>query len=449
MNDHLYNEVHRPQFHFTAKENWLNDPNGLVWVEGKWHLFFQHNPEATVWGNMTWGHAISDDLVHWRQVEHALYPDALGTMYSGSAVVDHEGTAGFGEGAVLAFYTAAGEHAKPRQTYTQCLAVSQDDGVTWEKYANNPVVNHIECANRDPKVIWHKPSQRWVMALYLAEDRFCLMRSTDAKSWERFQDVTLPGVSECPDFFPLKDDAGDEQWVFWGAKGGYQLGQFDGDQFVPHTELLTAEYGRNGYAAQTYSNAPDGRIIQVSWMSGGQYPEMPFNQQMSVPMELTLAGTGADARLSRVPVSELESLRARSSTIDDVKINEGTPFIADTDARLIDVSLTLTPCDSGQLVVSVRGQPLVVDWGSKELRFQNGAVDLGRLRDQRADAELKIQLLVDLTSVEVFLNEGEISGCFCFLPGAYIHPLVLMARGVTQEVLRVTLFELRSSWNRS
>ena len=370
-------------------------------------------------------------------------------MYSGSVVVDHEGTAGFGEGAVLAFYTAAGEHAKPRQTYTQCLAVSQDDGVTWEKYADNPVVNHIECANRDPKVIWHKPSQRWVMALYLAEDRFCLMRSTDAKSWERFQDVTLPGVSECPDFFPLKDDAGDEQWVFWGAKGGYQLGQFDGDQFVPHTELLTAEYGRNGYAAQTYSNAPDGRIIQVSWMSGGQYPEMPFNQQMSVPMELTLAGTGADARLSRVPVSELESLRARSSTIDDVKINEGTPFIADTDARLIDVSLTLTPCDSGQLVVSVRGQPLVVDWGSKELRFQNGAVDLGRLRDQRADAELKIQLLVDLTSVEVFLNEGEISGCFCFLPGAYINPLVLMARGVTQEVLRVTLFELRSSWNRS
>ena len=234
-----------------------------------------------------------------------------------------------------------------------------------------------------------------------------------------------------------------------GVQGDYQLGQFDGEQFTPRTGLLTAEYGRNGYAAQTYSNAPDGRIIQVSWMSGGQYPEMPFNQQMSIPMELTLTGAGSEARLLRTPVPELESLRAGSSTIDDVTINEGTPFIADTDARLMDVTLTLTPGQSGQLVVSVRGQALVVDWEEKELRFQNSAVDLSLLlRDQRADARLTIQLLIDLTSVEVFLNGGEISGCFCFLPGAYIHPLLLMARRVIQQVHRITLFELRSSWNR-
>ena len=442
MGDAIYNEVHRPRFHFTARENWLNDPNGLVWVGGKWHLFFQHNPKATVWGNMTWGHAVSEDLIHWHQTQHALYPDALGTMYSGSAVVDHEDSAGFGQGAVLAFYTAAGEHAKPEQLYTQCLAISRDDGATWEKYANNPVVSHIEGANRDPKVIWHKQTRHWIMALYLAGDRFCLLRSKDARSWERFQDISLPGVSECPDFFPLADESGNEQWVFWGAKGRYLLGQFDGLAFECWSKLQTAESGRNGYAAQTFSNAPDGRTIQISWMSGGRYPEMPFNQQMSVPMELKLRGSGQQSSLVRVPVGELETLRTRSSTVNDVVIHEGSPFIADTDARLLDIDLKVSPCTSGQLIVSVRGEPLVVDWEEGVLRFKKTDIDLSSV----LDGDLSLRLLVDLTSVEVFINGGQMSACFCFLPGAYVHPLVFSSRGVAHQISRVALFELRSSW---
>ena len=222
-----YQELHRPQYHFTARKNWLNDPNGLVYRDGIWHLFFQHNTEATTWGNMTWGHAESRDLVHWDQVDHALYPDSLGTMFSGSAVVDKYNTAGFGEDALLAFYTAAGQFVNPQKPYTQCLAYSLDNGRTWIKYEQNPIINEIAPGNRDPKVIWHEGTERWIMALYLSGDRYCLLSSQDAKSWTHLQDLTLEGDRECPDFFPLKSPSGDEKWVFTGASGNYLIGEFN------------------------------------------------------------------------------------------------------------------------------------------------------------------------------------------------------------------------------
>ena len=161
----LYQELHRPQFHFSAREGWINDPNGLLYANGQWHLFFQLNPNATIWGDMTWGHAVSDDLLHWRQGDHALIPDNTGTMFSGSGVVDHDNTAGFGDDSLLLFYTAAGDYAEPKQPFTQCLAYSTDEGVSWIKYDGNPVVGHFEGGNRDPKIIWHEPTSCWIMAL--------------------------------------------------------------------------------------------------------------------------------------------------------------------------------------------------------------------------------------------------------------------------------------------
>jgi fructan beta-fructosidase len=446
----LYNELHRPQFHFSPRENWTNDPNGLVHQDGVWHLFFQHNPEATVWGNMTWGHAVSDDLMHWQQLEHALYPDEHGTMFSGCAVVDHENTAGFGKGALLAFYTAAGEYAEPKQPYTQCLAYSVDNGKRWTKYADNPVIEWIEAGNRDPKVVWHPGTRQWIMALYLAGNRYCLSKSTDAKTWTRFHELSLEGVTECPDFFPLMDASGTERWVFWGARGIYLVGSFDGRQFSPETGALICEQGPNGYAAQTWSDAPDGRRIQISWMAGGVYPEMPFNQQMSIPVELTLVGSDDKVRLVRWPVRELDALRQRTIRLERETITTGSPLVANTDAKLLDVSFTVSKQDANAFHIMVRGQPMIFDWSSKELRFRfsgSHKVMPDRLQVPLPDAPgLSVRLLIDRTSVEVFINQGLVSASFCFLPNGYIHPLVMQSYDGEQTIDNFELHEIASIW---
>ncbi len=446
----LYAELHRPQFHFTAKENWLNDPNGLVYVDGVWHLFFQHNPHATVWGNMTWGHAVSHDLMHWRQLEHALYPDEMGTMFSGSAVVDHHNSAGFGSGALLAFYTAAGSGASPARPFTQCLAYSLDAGENWVKYAANPVVDWIEDDNRDPKVIWHAPSRRWVMALYITADRYALLVSEDARHWRTTQEIVLTGDTECPDFFPLHDAAGVKRWVFWGASGRYLIGSFDGATFTVETEQQWCEQGANGYAAQTWSNAPDGRLVQVSWMAGGLYPEMPFNQQMSIPVELKLLGAGSSVRLARQPVAELATLYRRSVSAARVALNPGQPYVVDTQARLFDCNLTLSKDTAKALYIVVRGQTLTLDWHRGLLKFAGGRPHklnstVADIALPRAD-KLVLRLLVDLTCCEIFINDGALSASFCYLPDAYEHPLVLHSSGAVQSLDHLQLHELNSSW---
>ena len=446
----LYRELHRPQFHFSPREKWINDPNGLVYRDGVWHLFFQHNPEALVWGNATWGHAVSDDLMHWRQLEHALYPDEHGDMFSGSAVVDPDNTAGFGKGALLAFYTAAGSYAEPKRPFTQCLAYSVDNGKQWTKYDGNPIVEWFEGDNRDPKVVWHAPTRRWIMALYLADNRYCLLRSADAKTWTRFQDLVLKGCTECPDFFPMNDESGTERWVFWGAKGTYRVGSFDGLQFTPETDVLTCEQGTNGYAAQTWSDAPDDRRIQISWMLGGLYPEMPFNQQLSIPVELALAGSGDDVTLVRWPVRELDLLHRRTVSTDRQIIAPGRPLVADTDAKLLDVSFTVRKQDANTLHVLIRGQRMVLDWSSRKLRFRpsgtHSLVPDGRLVTLPDDPSLSVRLLVDKTSVEVFINQGRISASYCFLPGAYIHPLVFESYHDEQVIEGFELHEMSSIW---
>ena len=272
-----YGELHRPQFHFSPRTGWTNDPNGLVFYRGQYHLFFQHNPVSVKWGNMTWGHALSEDLVHWRQVDNAICPDELGTIYSGSAVVDWHNTSGFGSGEappIVAIYTSAGDQLRPPRPFTQSIAFSADAGRTWQKYAGNPVLAHIRAANRDPKVIWHEPTGRWVMALYLDANDYILLGSKDLKSWQKLSDVTMPGTGECPDLFelPVDGNGADTRWVFWGAAGAYRVGRFDGTTFTPETESLRAESGPNGYAAQTYSDIPasDGRRSIDEMIAGKQ-----------------------------------------------------------------------------------------------------------------------------------------------------------------------------------
>lgn len=446
----IYTELHRPQFHFTARENWLNDPNGLVYHDGIWHLFFQHNIEAPTYGKMWWGHATSSDLMHWQQLEPVLHPDAMGSIFSGSAVVDHENAAGFGDNALLAFYTAAGMHAEPIQPFTQCLAFSLDGGVQWTKYENNPVIGHIEGDNRDPKVIWHQSTQRWVMALYLEESRYSLLTSADAKTWTQIQELALEGCTECPDFFPLSDPSGVERWIFSGANGAYLIGRFDGLKFSPETELLHYEQGRNAYAGQTWNNAPDGRCIQISWMAGGRYPEMPFNQQLSIPLELSLVGSGKNVRLNRWPAHEIEGLRRSRITIDQQTLANGKPLVTATSAKLFDVSFTVYKQQTSAFYMMIRGHSVIFDWAENTLSIESSGINKvvpDRTQIQLPDEDgLSIRLLVDKTSIEIFINGGVISASFCFLPDGYVDPLVMSSYSGEQRIENFELYELDSIW---
>ncbi len=384
MPDHvLYDETHRPQFHFTAQKNWLNDPNGLVYYQGEYHLFFQHNPTSVLWGNMTWGHAVSTDLVTWTQLEHALYPDDLGTIFSGSAVVDWHNTAGFQQGEeppLIILYTSAGAHAPTPVPFAQCLAYSNDRGRTWSKYAGNPVLGHIKGHNRDPKIIWHDATEQWLMALYLDASDYALYGSANLQEWQHICDLQLPGVAECPDLFELPVD-GDEQnarWVFWGANGGYLLGRFDGAVYVPETEVLYAEHGANGYAAQTWSDmaATDGRRLQISWMRGGKYPAMPFNQQMSFPVELTLRTTLEGIRLCRAPVREIELLQNRVHYGESTELVPGKPLRPHVDGDLFDIRIELELAAASAVGVHICGLDLRYDVAGERLSFLAKEVEL-------------------------------------------------------------------------
>ena len=445
-----YSELHRPQFHFSAKKNWINDPNGLVYHDGIWHLFFQHNIEAPTWGPMWWGHAVSNNLLHWQQLDHALHPDEMGSMFSGSAVIDHHNAAGFGKDAMLLFYTAAGSHATPVRPFVQCLAFSVDGGQTFTKYEHNPIVDWMQADNRDPKVVWDAASQKWVMALYLEDERYCLLSSSDLKEWSHLQDIVLPGTYECPDFFPLVDEDGVNRWVFSGAGSGYLVGQFDGNKFVAETELSHYDGGPNNYAAQTWSNAPDGRCIQISWMAGGLYPEMPFNQQLSIPVELYMLGTGSNARLARRPVSELSELHGRKIEVDQKVIANGSPFSVKTDSRLLDISFKIARNTTKGLYLLIRGQYLAFDWAENTMTMTpSGTVKMVgdkppvKIPDTPS---LLVRILVDVTSVEVFLNDGEISASYCFLPGGYENAIEMHTYSGPQVIENFEMYELKSVW---
>jgi fructan beta-fructosidase len=446
----LYHEAYRPQFHFTPAKNWTNDPNGLVFYKGVFHLFFQHNPFGTEWGNMTWGHATSRDLVHWTEGAPAIRPDRLGTIFSGSAVVDRANTSGFGAGPekpIVCVYTAAGG-ASPEsegQPFTQCLAYSNDGGATWVKYKKNPVLGHVAGSNRDPKVVWYEPTKTWVMALYLEGSDYALFGSKDLKAWAKLGDVSMPGTSECPDFFELavEGERGRRLWVFWGANGNYRLGAFDGAVFRPETDVLRSLWGANDYAAQTYSDLPasDGRRIQISWMSGGKYPGMPFNQQMSFPRELTLRTTKRGPRLFMRPVREIETLRASRMTRKGTVLKADGPDLPLGSGDLWDIEAELEPRAAAAVGLRVRGTEIVYDAETKTLAC------LGRTAPvELAAGRLLLRVLVDRTSIEIFAGGGAVTMGSCFLPEPDNLSLGAFARGGEAAIARLTLHGLRSAW---
>ncbi len=359
----LYKETLRPQLHFSSRRGWLNDPNGLVFYEGAYHLFYQHNPYGTRWGNMHWGHAVSRDLVHWQEKPIALYPDAMGPMFSGSAVVDGKNTSGLGKDGkppLVLIYTAFGPPA------VQCLAYSNDSGRTWTKYDRNPVLKTVAPENRDPKVIWHEPTKRWVMVLYVGVPApsgkgivhtIQFFTSPDLKHWTYRSRVEE--LFECPDLFPLPldGDAKKTKWVLTAASSEYLVGSFDGVTFRAETPKLPGQRGRGFYAAQTFSDIPaaDGRRIQIGW---GQMPSpgMPFNQIMCFPCELSVRSTPGGPRLAWRPVREIEKLYKRTHRLDPVTLKPGdTNPLDKVKAELLELRLEIEAGEGTECILTVRG----------------------------------------------------------------------------------------------
>jgi len=432
QSDTLYKEKLRPQFHFSPKRGWTNDPNGMVYHDGQWHLFFQHNPYGWGWGNMHWGHAVSKDLVHWEELPIALYPWTMAKdhCFSGSATIDADNTSGFqtgGEKVMVAAFTDTG--------CGEAIAYSNDAGLTWTYWKNNPVVRHN---GRDPYIFWYAPGRHWVMALYDGADgdHLAIYTSNDLKQW-KFESK-LPGYYECTNLFelPLDGNKNDTRWVAFGGNAEYAVGRFDGRQFTPEQQGKRQVHYGNFYASQVFNNAPDGRKIQIGW-ARIDMPGMPFNQMMSVPYELSLRTTGDGIRMFAQPVAELKKLRSKGITKEKSTIEPGKPLEVSVGSQLLDVSVTFA-------VDKAKGFSIVIF--GREVRYDAVAKTLDSVPLQPIDGKLRLRFLVDRSSLEICGNDGRIAITRPFAPVEKDFTLQCKADGDTVWLDHLEVYELKSIW---
>ncbi len=396
----------RPFFHYTAKQGWLNDPNGLCTIDGVYHLFYQYNPASHRWGNMHWGHATSPDLIHWTEQEPALYPDELGTMFSGSAVLDTGNRSGLGEGKkppLLLYYTAyGGDMLSEGEKATQCLAYSTDGGNTFRKYAGNPLIPFLAKENRDPKIVYHAPSDRFIMALYLEGHEYGLFASEDLLTWQLFQVIALEEDWECPDFYPLALDGDPHKckWVLCGAFDRYLVGEFDGYAFRAQQQVSRLHYGNASYAAQSWFTLREGddRRVRIAW-NNCPMPPAPFHGAMTFPCEMTLRSLEGKMCLCANPIREIASLYEAKSESKNCSL----PFTVSLKESGYDISLVLAGEPSAVADVSVFGLTLRLDWGSGLLICADMQAPLCA-----RDGLARVRLLLDVNGAELFLGEGEV-----------------------------------------
>ncbi len=395
--DSLYKESNRPQYHFTVKRGWSNDINGPIWYKGQYHLFWQSFPYGLLWntGYMDWGHAVSKDLVHWEELDPALRPDSLGSPWSGTAVVDNNNDGGWGKGALVLYYACFDPVS---QQEVQCIAYSTDGGRTYEHYAGNPVINSDwelgTTSTRDPKVLWYAPGQVWVMVLF-EKDGMSFFNSKDMRHWTR--ESHIAGFWECPDFFelPVDGDAGHKKWVLHGGSSEYVIGSFDGKTFTPETEHLRYAEGKSErrgellYATQSFENMPDGRRIQVAW-GRIDHEGMPFTQMILFPTEFFLKTTPQGIRLQARPIREIGLLHGTAHSWTGLSAADANRELGAVKPGPLHVLVNFTLGEGNSLRLRYQGNELV-ELGSKEVRA----------------GENQLDILLDKTVAEIFLNNGE------------------------------------------
>ncbi|MHC5155597.1 MAG: glycoside hydrolase family 32 protein [Planctomycetota bacterium] len=452
--EELYKEKLRPQFHFTTKRGWVNDTNGLVYYDGEYHLFYQHGPFGCAGAehNQTWGHAVSKNLIHWTELGDAIYPDELGTIFSGSGVVDWKNTTGFGVGGkppLVFIYTSAGGVNKwsKGKSYTQSIAYSNDRGRTFTKYEGNPVQEHIIGGNRDPKAIWFDKTQEWVILLEL-EETFGIFTSKDLKKWEMQSDLEDGAFHDCPELFelPVDGDENNTMWVIHDGTAKYFCGDFDGKKYTPQTELIKRNYGNCFYAAQAFNNVPkeDGRCIQMAWglMGFEPIPGMPFNQQITFPVELTLRTTEEGPRLFTNPVREIELIHGRKQTWNNEKLDPGQNLLSDLKGEFYDIEAEFVIADAAEFGFVIFGVPVLYNVEEGKLLSNDLEAPL-----KPQDGKIKLRLLIDRLSIEVFANDGRV-----YMPIQALHMdkergFEIFTRGGRTDIEELTVYELKSIWH--
>lgn len=495
-------EAHRPQLHFSPPAKWMNDPNGMVYYAGEYHLFYQYYPDSTVWGPMHWGHAVSRDLVTWEHLPIALYPDERGYIFSGSAVVDWNNTSGFGTGAepplvaIFTYHDAERAKAGTNDHESQGIAWSNDRGRTWTKYDGNPVLPNLERRRdfRDPSVFWHQPTGRWIMALSVY-DHVQFWASPDLKTWQYLSAFGAEwgghgGTWECPNLFPMPvAGTADTMWVLiqnlnpGGPQGGsgtqYFVGRFDGTRFTLDSSFAATlradtavwlDWGADNYAGVTWNDVPaeDGRRIFLGWMSNWLYaqqvPTGSWRSAMTLPRTLRLERTPAGYRLLSEPVAEVAALR-----VDSVAL-AGAPMTGTVDltgrigfpVTLAEVILEIRKGQAADLGVELSngaGERYRVGFEAAGNRFYSDRTAAGqrdfseRFADrvhyaprQAGGDVVRLHLVVDVASAELFADGGATVMTEIFFPTEPFDRLAVYASGGEATLVGGRVYRLRSIW---
>lgn len=443
-----YDEAFRPQTHFSSKYNWINDPNGLVYFDGEYHLFFQHNPFGSTWGYMSWGHAVSEDLIHWEQLNVVMKPDALGDIFSGCVVIDTNNTAGFGENAMIAIYTSAGA------TQSQSIAFSTDRGRTFVKYRANPVLpNPGRPDFRDPNVLWYEPTQQWIMSLATGKT-ISFYASDNLKEWEKLSEFgsglgAQGGVWECPDLFPMQYE-NETKWALLvsinpGAPNGgsgtqYFIGDFDGKVFTSDTAPypLWLDQGKDNYAGITWKNVPesDGRILQIAWMNNWEYAgSIPTyssggngsRSSMTLPREITMAKHNGYFYLKNTVVTEINNIANEWQIIADKAIDSAKDeqfSLALGDKQSYQLHLNTSLYTEQELEITLMNDAgemcqIIIDRPNNRLYFnrdKSGLVSFSNTFTQQVVGNFlqltdafTLDIYVDQSSIEIIANDGELT----------------------------------------
>ncbi|WP_456101999.1 DUF4980 domain-containing protein [Phocaeicola plebeius] len=436
-------ESFRPVYHHTPAYGWMNDPNGMFYKDGLYHLYFQYNPYGSVWGNMHWGHSTSTDLMHWKFEGCAIVPDAWGAIFSGSCVVDHENTAGFGKEAVVAFYTSA-KSTPWGDIQMQSMAYSLDNGKTFTKYEGNPILTSSEKDFRDPKVFWYAPGKHWVMILAVGQ-HMEIYSSVNLKEWKKESEFGAMqgahgGVWECPDLVEIPvEGTREKKWVlicnlnpggpFGGSAAQYFVGSFDGKKFVNESPTQTKwmDWGKDNYATVTWNNAPDGRCIALGWMSNWQYannvPTRQYRSANTLARDLTLYREGQELYLKSTPSVEVKKARGKKVSIPSFKVSEKHEIvnlfeekqgayeveivIQNAGASKIDFCLLNDKGEKVSMYYDLNRKQFVMD------RSESGTVDFSKdfpavtVAPVNVDKELTLRLFVDRSSIEAFGEDGK------------------------------------------
>ncbi len=438
-------EQHRPLIHFSPKANWINDPNGMVYHKGIYHLFFQYHPFSTVWGPMHWGHATSRDMIKWKEEPIAIYPDALGTIFSGSAILDKNNTSGFGKNgqpplvAIFTHHDADGEKAGRKDYQNQSLAYSNDNGKTWTKYAGNPVVKNPGIIDfRDPKVMWYEPDKKWIMTL-ATKDIITFYSSPDLKNWTKESEFgegrgAHGGVWECPDLISFNDN-GKTRWVLivnlnpGGPNGGsgtqYFIGEFDGKTFSsPQQKTMWLDYGPDNYAGVTWSNTGNRKILMgwmSNWMYAQQVPTEKWRSAMTIARELKLRQVEDDVLVTSMPVKELSAIKSKPVIVKNLLLTPtGTNVNANGKAQmpcLINITMDQVKDFSIALSNSL-GEEVQIGFDKATNQYFIDRTKSGKINFNKdfaakhfaprfsKNSKMNLTLVIDVSSVELFADDG-------------------------------------------